>query len=143
MKLRELMTSQVSTCQPDQTCADIAKMMKQQDVGSIPVVQGKKVTGIITDRDIVLKCIAQDKDPKTCKVSECMTTNVVTGTEDMDAHEAADLMAKHQIRRLPVCDNQGNIVGICAMADLATVPIHVNEAGDALSEISEPTYRTH
>jgi CBS domain-containing protein len=143
VELRELMTSQVTTCDQNDSCTSAARKMSQQNVGSLPVVQGKKVVGIITDRDIVLKCIAKDKDPQTCKVSECMTQNIVTGRPDMDAHEAADLMANNQIRRLPVCDDQGNLVGIVAMADLATVPIHINEAGEALSEISEPTHRTH
>ena len=110
--------------------------MKTVDCGSIPVCQNNKVIGMVTDRDIVLKAVA--KGQYNASVKDCMTRQAVTCTPDMDVHEAANLMAEHQIRRLPVVDTSGNICGICAIGDFATVDIHINEAGDALSKISVP-----
>ncbi|MBX6394465.1 MAG: CBS domain-containing protein [Alicyclobacillaceae bacterium] len=136
MKLKDLMTTQVSTVSPTSTCRDAAKIMKDINVGSVPVVDSDKLVGICTDRDIVLKCVAAGKDPATTAVKECMTTQPVTGTPDMDAHEASDLMSKHQIRRLPVVD-QGRLVGMVAIGDLAVTAIHQDEAGEALSGISQ------
>ncbi|MCL6517404.1 CBS domain-containing protein [Alicyclobacillus sp.] len=138
MKVRDLMTSDVTCCQPTDTLQKAAQSMASLNVGSIPVCQNNKVVGIITDRDICCKAVAQGKG-HTTPVQECMSTKVVTCTPETDAHEAADLMATHQIRRLPVCDASGNIVGILSIGDLATVDIHINEAGDALSKISVPT----
>lgn len=142
MKLRELMTRDVHTCSPRDTVRDAAKIMRSIDVGIVPVCEGDKLTGVITDRDIILNVVAEGQDANTVLVGNCMTRSVVTGTPDMDAHEAADLMAGHQIRRLPVVEN-GRLVGIVAIGDLATVSIHENEAGHALSEISEPSRPQH
>lgn len=137
MKVRDLMTKDVSCIQPNDSIQQAAQAMKSVNCGSIPVCENNKVIGMVTDRDIVLRCVAEGKTNAT--VSDCMSTTVVTCTPETDAHEAADLMAQHKIRRLPVVDNNGNICGICSIGDLATVNIHVNEAGDALSKISEPT----
>jgi CBS domain-containing protein len=137
MQLKDLMTTSVShVCESD-SLEKTAQIMESINCGSLPVVENNRVVGIITDRDIVLKAIAKGRTNAT--VSDCMSHQVITGTPDMDAHEAADLMAQHQIRRLPVCDNSGNLVGICAIGDLATVDIHINEAGDALNKISQRT----
>lgn len=138
MRVQDLMTSNVSFVQASDTVQKAAQLMESVNVGSVPVCENQRVVGIITDRDIVLKAIAKGRDFNT-KVSDCMSSQVVTVTKDTDAHEAADLMAQHQIRRLPVVDNSGNLVGICAIADLATVDIHINEAGDALNKISQPS----
>ena len=136
MQIRELMTANVTTCTPESTLTQAAQLMKQENVGSIPVVQDNRLVGIITDRDIVVKCIANGSSCDSTTASTAMTTNPVTCPPDTDAHEAARLMAREQIRRLPVVDN-GRLVGICALGDLAVVDIHVNEAGEALSGISE------
>ncbi|WP_373289404.1 CBS domain-containing protein [Alicyclobacillus cellulosilyticus] len=132
------MTANVSCCQPNDTIQRAAQLMQSVNCGSLPVCENQRVVGIITDRDIVLKAVAAGKDVHT-KVSDCMSRKVITCSPDTDAHEAADLMAQHQIRRLPVVDTSGRLVGILAIGDLATVDIHVNEAGDALSRISERT----
>jgi CBS domain-containing protein len=142
MKLRELMTNNVHTCSPQDTIVQAAKKMRSIDVGIIPVVEGDKLVGVITDRDIILNAVAEGKDVNTTRVENSMTGSVVTGTPDMDAHEASDLMAEHQIRRLPVVEN-GRLVGIVAIGDLATISIHENEAGHALSQISEPSQPQH
>ncbi|MCL6487355.1 MAG: CBS domain-containing protein [Alicyclobacillus mali] len=138
MKVSELMTRDVACVQRTDTIQRAAQIMKDRNVGSVPVCENKKVLGMVTDRDITLKAVAAGKSCDT-PVESCMTAQAVSCSPETDAHEAADLMARHQIRRLPVCDSSGNLVGICAIGDLATVDIHVNEAGDALSEISRPT----
>ncbi|HWI60792.1 MAG TPA: CBS domain-containing protein [Symbiobacteriaceae bacterium] len=138
MKLDQLMTRNVRTCSPDSTVQEAARIMSEVNCGAVPVVQGEKLVGMITDRDIVLRCVAKGGDATKGKVSDCMTSDVTTCTTDTDAHTAANLMASKQIRRLPVVEN-GRLCGIVALGDLATVNIHVNEAGDALSSISEPS----
>jgi CBS domain-containing protein len=140
MKVQQIMTTDVKCCQPKQTIQDAAKVMASENCGSVPVCDNNKVVGMITDRDIVVNAIA--KGTTTSTVRECMSTNIVTCTPDTDAHEASTLMARHQIRRLPVVNAQGELCGICAIGDLATVDIHINEAGDALSKISEPQTAT-
>ncbi|MCY0875931.1 MAG: CBS domain-containing protein [Firmicutes bacterium] len=142
MKIRDLMTANVSCCTPQATCEDAAKMMQQENVGAIPVTEGKKLVGIVTDRDIVVNCVAKGTHCAQTSVSSVMTRNPVTCSPETDAHEATHLMASEQIRRLPVVEN-GNIVGICSLGDLAVVDIHVNEAGEALSGISEQTHQVH
>lgn len=142
MKVSDLMTANVSCVQPSDTIQQAAQIMKSMNVGSVPVCENKRVAGIITDRDIVTNAVAANRTDNV-KVSACMSQQVVTCTPETDAHEAADLMAQHKIRRLPVVDASGQLVGICSIGDLATVDIHVNEAGDALSKISEPTQNSN
>lgn len=137
MKLRNLMTTNVRTCGPDSSVADAARIMADLNVGFVPVVDANQhVTGVITDRDIVLRCVAHGHGAEG-RVSTYMTQPVISCSAEADAHEAADLMARSQIRRL--CVVEGNrLAGVVALGDLATQQIHVNEAGDALSSISEP-----
>lgn len=111
--------------------------MKEHNVGSIPVCRGEEVVGIITDRDITLRSSAQGQNVRQQKVSEIMSSNPVTGTPNMDVHEAARLMSERQIRRLPIVDNN-KVVGIVALGDLAVEPNLANEAESALSNISVP-----
>lgn len=142
MKIQDLMTTNVQCVQSTDNVQAAAQIMQSQNCGSVPVCDNKKVVGIITDRDIVLNCVAKG-DGSDTKIQGCMSTDVVTCSPDTDAHEAADIMSRHQIRRLPVCDASGHLVGICAIGDLATIDIHINEAGDALSKISQPTQGGH
>ncbi|WAH38194.1 CBS domain-containing protein [Alicyclobacillus dauci] len=137
MKLEQVMTTNVQCCCGTDSIQKAAQAMKNYNCGLIPVCENKKVIGTITDRDIVLKAVAQGKSD--ARVEHCMSNTVVTATPDTDVHEAADIMAKHQIRRLPVVNSSGELCGIVAIGDLATVDIHVNEAGDALSKISVRT----
>lgn len=131
------MTRNVRTVTPDSTIQDAARIMSEVNCGAVPVCQGDRVVGIITDRDIVLRCVAKGGNATTGRVSECMTSDATCCSPETDAHEAASLMARRQIRRLPVVEN-GRLCGIVALGDMATVNIHVNEAGEALSGISEP-----
>ncbi|MFP5115239.1 CBS domain-containing protein [Bacillaceae bacterium C204] len=136
-KVQDIMTKDVNVCTPHEPVTVAAKIMRDINCGSVPVCEGKKVVGMITDRDIVINCVADEKDCSSIHCHDCMTSDVITCSPDTDAHECARMMADHQIRRIPVVQN-GEMVGICAIGDLATVDIHINEAGDALSNISQP-----
>jgi CBS domain-containing protein len=135
--LRNIMAQNVVSVSSEATIQEAAAMMSQHNVGSIPVVDGGQIRGIITDRDITLRSTSQGL-PATTPISQVMSANLVTGTPEMDIHEAADLMAKQQIRRLPVVENN-QVVGMVALGDLATKNIYQNEAGAALSSISVPS----
>ncbi|ABZ85605.1 cbs domain protein, putative [Heliomicrobium modesticaldum Ice1] len=136
--LREIMTRSVSAVRPDETIIEAAKIMMRLNVGAVPVVEGQKCVGIITDRDIVLRVVAKGMDPRGTTIQSAMTKDPITGTPDMDIHAAADLMSDRQIRRLPIIEND-RLVGIVSLGDLAVTNIYRNEAGDALGEISEPS----
>lgn len=137
LKIRELMTTDVRTISPNATIKDAANIMNTVDVGSVPVVDNNKLVGIVTDRDIVLRSVAKGQGPNQ-KVCDVMTKDIKCISPDTEVHEAADLMAKRQIRRLPVVDN-GNLVGIVAIGDLAVEGKYEDEAGEALHDISKNT----
>ncbi len=136
--LKEIMTTNVETVTLQDNVYEAATIMKNSNVGSVPVVdEHKHVIGVVTDRDIVIRGIAE-KRSGSFAINDVMTKNVVSGKPDMTVDDAAKLMAEHQIRRLPVVENN-QLVGIVALGDLAVRNIHVNEAGEALSQISEQT----
>lgn len=136
MKIRDIMTEKVEWVAPETNIQVIAKLMADEDVGAIPVCQGDKILGVITDRDIIIRAVAKGLTPDNAKAKDIMSTSIVSVSSDTDVHEAADIMSDNQIRRLPVVDN-GKLVGIVALGDLAIEKIHINEAGDALSDISQ------
>ncbi|MBS4193865.1 CBS domain-containing protein [Lederbergia citri] len=135
-QIRDIMTKEVETCSLNDNVYEVAVKMKEEDVGVIPIVNNDKLVGVLTDRDIVLRCIAE-KNPPSSKVEEIMSSHLVTVTPDTTTQEAAGIMAKEQIRRLPVVEN-GRLVGIVALADFAVRDLTDNQAKVALSEISEP-----
>jgi CBS domain-containing protein len=135
MRVKDLMATSVTCVKPDTSIEQVARQMKQENIGSVPVCNDRgEALGIITDRDIVIRSVSNDNRPKTAK--EIMTKNIVSVDPNMDTHQAALLMAKYQVRRLPVIENN-QIVGMLAMADIARKQIYVDEAGDALSAISK------
>lgn len=135
MRVKELMATSVTCVKPDTSIEQVARQMKQENIGSIPVCDDRgEVLGIITDRDIVIRSVSNENRPKIAK--EIMTKSLVVAEPNMDTHDAALLMAKYQIRRLPVIENN-QIVGMLAMADIARKQRFVDEAGDALSAISK------
>ncbi|WP_031515954.1 CBS domain-containing protein [Desulfofalx alkaliphila] len=136
-KLQEIMTTNVATVSPQQSVAEVAQIMSRHNIGSVPVVENGRCVGMITDRDITLRVTAQGQNPANTPVQSVMSTDLVTGNSQMDVHDAASLMARHQIRRLPVVDN-GKLSGIVALGDFAVQNIYQDEAGQALSSISEP-----
>ncbi|WP_108671883.1 CBS domain-containing protein [Peribacillus acanthi] len=132
--LRDIMTTDVETCTPLDNAYEVAVKMKEHDVGAIPICDAGNIVGIITDRDLALRCIA-DKHPGSSKVTDIMSERLVTANPDMSVDEASALMAKEQIRRLPVVEGK-KLVGIVALGDLAVRDESEDEAGQALSEIS-------
>lgn len=134
-KIRDIMTSDVETCTLLDNVFEVAVKMKELDVGAIPIVDHDKLAGMITDRDIVIRGIAE-KHPPSSKVERVMSDHLVTATPDMSTTEAASLMAKHQIRRLPVVEGD-KLVGIVALGDFAVDEMTDDQARYALTEISE------
>lgn len=137
--VQDIMTKNVKVCGPHDSVTAAAKIMRDVNCGTVPVCEGKKVVGMITDRDIVLNVVADGKDSDAVHCHDCMTSDVITCSPETDVHECARMMSKNQIRRIPVVQN-GELVGICAIGDLSTVNIFVNEAGEALSNISEQVH---
>ncbi|MGI6706345.1 MAG: CBS domain-containing protein [Clostridia bacterium] len=139
MKLRDIMTDDIVTIQPQSTVMDAAIVMQAHNVGSVPVcTQEGQLVGIVTDRDIVVRNVANNGDPNTTKVEEVMTKQVITGNPDMDVNQAIQLMAQHKIRRLPVMESN-KLIGLVALGDLATNFAANDQAGEALSQISSPS----
>lgn len=137
-RLRDVMTTDVATCTPQDNVYEAAVKMRDLNIGGLPVVdESGRVIGMVTDRDLVIRGIAE-KSPNSRAVSTLMTRDVVVGRPDMTVDEAAELMAQRKIRRLPVVDDSGRLVGIVALGDLAVRNIHQDEAAQALQEISEP-----
>ena len=121
-KCDEVMTKNPVCCLPNDVVAKVAQLMKSENVGSIPVIeneQAKKLIGIVTDRDLTLKVVAEGLDSKSIKAEAVMTLEVVTCLADDDLQKALDVMAKHQLRRIPVIDKDHKVVGIIAQADVA------------------------
>lgn len=135
VRCREIMTSTVKTATRDQTLKDVAALMRDGDMGSVPVVEDGKLIGIVTDRDIVVRAIAAGKDAST-SVAEAMTTDIFAVTPDDFAFEAIRLMGDKQVRRVPVVDNDGNLAGIISMADIALEMEDEKEIAETLEEIS-------
>lgn len=139
MDLKSIMSTDVQYVAPDDSIVQAARIMEEYNIGSIPVCTNKKIVGVVTDRDIVVRNVAKGQSPVEATVSNVMSTDIQTATPDMDVHQAAEIMSERQIRRLPVVDN-GNLVGIVAIGDLAVRGSFENEAGDALSKISKNSY---
>lgn len=134
-KVKEIMSTDCVTATLKDNIFELAVKMKQFDIGFIPIVEGKKLIGVVTDRDLVVRGYAEKHSGSTA-AAEVMTKDINTITSDTTTDDAAELMASKQIRRLPVVDN-GELVGVLAIGDLAIREIFVNEAGEALSAISE------
>jgi len=135
--IRELMTTNPKTVEPSANVVDAARIMKQQDVGPVPVVEnGDRLAGIVTDRDIVLRVVAEGGDPQATTVGEIMSRDLATVDPDQPLDEALRLMARHQVRRLPVCEEDGRLVGIVAQADIATELGDDRVTGQVVEEIS-------
>ena len=135
MKLKEIMTKQVLTVHPEERVAVAARMMARNNIGSLPVCDAQgKICGMVTDRDLVVRCMAADGAGK-MKVRDVMTGNVITAAPDMEAAMAAHLMGRQQIRRLPVVKD-GKLCGIISIGDLAVSEGSAYDANDALTEIS-------
>jgi len=136
----DIMSTQVQTIEPQESLRSAALTMLQQDIGALPVCQGQRLLGMLTDRDIVVRGLAAGLDPDTACASDVMSDNVEFCTPDQDTEEVMRLMGEHQVRRMPVVDTDRNLVGIVALADLALrQPGHIDTVVTQISEPSEPT----
>ncbi len=137
MKVSEIMTREPSTLRPASTIGEAATIMRQDDCGSVPIVEGGRLVGIITDRDIVLRVLAGGRDPKTTHVSDAMTADPVTVGPDTTVDEARKVMAERQVRRLPVVEG-GRLVGLVVIGQVARRD-NAKDVGETLKEVSEKT----
>ena len=138
MQLSEVMTPNVEVVHPDAPLQEAAKLMRSLDVGSLPVSDGNKMQGIVTDRDITIRAIADGRDPRQTKVREVMSTDLVYCFDDQLVEEAAGLMKARQIRRLPIVNRNQQLVGIVALGDLALEIPNERTVGQVLEAVSEP-----
>jgi CBS domain-containing protein len=139
-KCSELMTKNPVVAVASDTVEKVARLMKAEDIGPVPIVQdksSKKLIGIVTDRDLALKVVAEGRDPRSTRVEEVMTRDPVACREGDDLKKALDAMSKHQVRRIPVVDNNNEIVGIIAQADVATHE-DAKTTGKVVEDISKP-----
>lgn len=136
MKLRDVMTNPVIRIHPEESVAVAARTLTHYNIGALPVCGNDgRVCGLVTDRDIVTRCLASGRSPASTAVRDVMTTNIISARPDMDTSAAAGLMGREQIRRLPVMEN-GRLCGMVSLGDLAVKEETGIDAGDALSEIS-------
>lgn len=142
MKLRDIMTEDVETIRPEASVQEAAQKMAELDIGSIPVMDGDHLVGIVTDRDITIKATALGLSPDEVPVRDVMSSPVIFGDEGLTADEAADLMETHQIRRLPVMSSDRHLVGIVTLGDLATRVPEEGVSTRALEGVSEQGLRT-
>jgi CBS domain-containing protein len=133
---REIMTRDPACCEPGSTVEQVAQLMRKQNVGSVPVVESlgsMRLVGIVTDRDLTLKVIAEGRDPRTATVGDVMTANPITCRPDDQIQRALETMARQQVRRLPVVED-GKVIGIIAQADIAT---RLNAPADTAQLVEE------
>ena len=138
LKIKEIMTDKIAYVNPQTTLVEAAQLMQKHDVGAVPVCEGEKVLGIVTDRDIVVRNVAHGKDPRQTPVRDVMTTGVKSINPEMSLSQAASMMADQQIRRLPVVEND-RLVGMVSLGDLATRAKTDLELARTLGEISYPS----
>jgi CBS domain-containing protein len=132
----DLMTSNPKSIASDSSVADAAKLMRDEDVGLVPVLEGERLSATITDRDIAVRVVAEGKDPQSTQVKEIASTDLVTVDPQQKLDEALRLMAQHQVRRLPVVEEDGRLVGIVAQADVAR-SADDSLTGELVEEISK------
>jgi CBS domain-containing protein len=135
-QIRELMTSNPCSIEADKSVSYAAKMMKDEDVGLAPIVEGDRLVGTVTDRDIAIRVVAEGKDPESTTVREIASTQLVTIDPGQSLDEGLRLMAQHQVRRLPVVEEDGRLVGVVAQADVARHG-EDSKTGQVVEEISK------
>lgn len=138
MKLRDVMTPQVEFVAPAQTLREAAQKMRQFDVGPMPVCDAGRVVGMLTDRDIAIRAVAEGYDPATTPVAKIMSRDVAFCGPDDDLEAAAKLMSEKQIRRLVILDSDRRLAGIVSLGDLATTGRDLRMVGEVMEEVSQP-----
>jgi CBS domain-containing protein len=134
--IRDVMTANPSTLEQNSTVVEAARIMKQADAGLVPVTENGRLTGMVTDRDIAIRVVAEGKNPGSTKVGEIASTDLVTVDPQQDLDEALRLMAQHKVRRLAVVEEDGRLVGVLAQADVAREGDDA-QTGQVVQEISE------
>jgi CBS domain-containing protein len=141
MKIQDIMTKNPSCVTPDATIREAALVMKRDDVGIVPVVEGKgtrRLVGLVTDRDIAIRCVAEGKDGS-CRVRDAMShDDLATCTPNDDIDNAMSTMSREQVRRIPIVDERGSLVGIVSQADLLRRGRDDQKAAETVEQISEP-----
>ena len=136
MQVHDIMTPSVHIADPNMTIRDVARWMRAEDVGALPVGENDRLVGVVTDRDIVMRAVAEERSPGNTSVREVMSEGVCYCFEDDDVEGASQVMATHQVRRLPVLNRQKRLVGVIALADISRADDE--SAQDALKDISAP-----
>jgi CBS domain-containing protein len=140
MKLKDVMTPQVEVAPPQANLTEVAQKMKNLDVGIIPVCDGQKLRGMISDRDIVIRAIAEKRDPERTRAEDIMSPHVLYCFEDQEISDAAEIMEQKQVRRLLVLNREKKLVGIVSLGDLAVKTREERLSGEILERISEPAH---
>jgi CBS domain-containing protein len=135
-KVREVMTARPRSVTPQTLVSEVAKLMEADDVGVIPVVEEERLVGIVTDRDIVVRAIAKEKDPRGMPASEVSSRELITVDPEDDLSDALQIMMEHQLRRLAVVEQDDRLVGVLSQADVA-LNVKEKQAGEVLGEISQ------
>ena len=138
MQIKQIMTSPVETVAPDSSLADAARKMRALEIGLLPVARGRKIVGIVSDRDITIRAVAKGLDPEQTQVQEVMTTDVLSCTSGSDVMDACDLMKLKQVRRLLIIDGADAPVGIVSLGDIA-LHLRREQCGEVLEEVSRPS----
>jgi len=134
--VRHAMTQTPQTIRPDMNAADAAGMMRSEDIGMLPVMDGGKLVGLVTDRDLVVRVMAERKDPEEVRVGDVVTSQPVTVSPDTRLSEARQLMERHKVRRLPVMKGE-ELVGILSLGDVAWADASTREVGETVRSVSE------
>jgi CBS domain-containing protein len=139
MKIRDVMTRSVELVNPDTSLQEAARKMRETDTGFLPVGENDRLVGTLTDRDITIRAVAEGRDPRSAKVRDAMSDELVYVFEDAETAEAADLMAQRQIRRLPVLNQDKRLVGVVSLGDLATRTPDDDVVGQTVQDVSKQT----
>lgn len=139
MQIKDIMTTNVEIIRPDTPLLEAARLMRDLDVGVLPICDGRRLLGILTDRDLTVRAVAEGRNPNTAPVSDSMTPEVVYCFDDDSTADAERLMAEKQIRRLPVLDHDQCLVGIISLGDLAVRTKESKVVGKTLERVSEPS----
>lgn len=137
MQVREVMTEEVEIIDPNTTIRDVAKRMRADNIGALPVGENDRLIGMVTDRDIVVRAVAENRSAGNTTARDVMSEHVYWCFDDADVEKAAEIMAEHQVRRLPVINHDKRLVGIVSLADLGR--LRESAASKALEGISEPS----
>ena len=134
-QIRDVMTDNPTTCEPTATVADAAKVMAREDVGPVPIVEGGRLVGLVTDRDIIVRVVAEGRDVTSTTVKDISSKDLITVTPDEELDRALQLMAQHQVRRIPVVEGD-RVVGIVSQADVARAADE-EKTGEVVQQISK------